>query len=259
MGSTIITIIVSLIIGVIIGKLDTLFTDGMRKDQNEKKLKKLAEENEVLKTRLSERPVERIQEPPAALKVSIEEGPKYIVQLDGAKIEPASMTTDQRARLVNLVVNIRPWIDSKPAAPAVTPAAPAAAAPVPAPTPVTAAPVPPLPLPPTPTKPIAPVIDGEDVPRIDLLRGARSFIESSVIQKPVDTSGMSILRRINDYLQKKLVTSPYANMNISLEEGPYGAVIVVIGASKFDGVDSVPDPAIQSFIRTAIAEWNNQG
>ncbi len=252
MGSTIGLIIVALILGVIIGKLDTILTDNIRGGQSEKKIKTLTEEIEVLKARLAQRPA--AVAPPSLLRVNTSDGQTYSVELEGEKIDPASITTAQRTRLVSIIVAIRPWIDAKSA----PPAAPVVAAPAPAPAPVI---TPPASLPVTPavlpSRPAVLPIEAE--PKLDVMRGARTFLENSVLPKQVDTSGMSIIRRINDYMQKKLVGSPYAAMGISLEDGPYGSVMVIIGLNKFDGVDNVPDAGIQAFIRETIAEWNKHG
>ena len=58
------------------------------------------------------------------LKVTVDPTLKWHLALDGVGLEPDGLTPEQRARLVNVVVQIRPWIDGKtlPAAPAVIPA-----------------------------------------------------------------------------------------------------------------------------------------
>jgi hypothetical protein len=71
-------------------------------------------------------------------------------------------------------------------------------------------------------------------------------------------SNESIVSQINTVLQNRLASSPLANHGIRLQESPTGSVHVYIGLNKFDGIDAIPDPQIQAFIRQAVAEWEGQ-
>ena len=182
------------------------------------------------------------------LKVTIDPALKWHLELDGARIEPDGLTADQRTRLVNVVVQIRPWIDSKVAP------APAPVAPPPAPEPMPAtltlsSPLPPLKPSDTPSTPAG---------RMDPLRGFRSLLESDVKKPEPLLKSPNIVAMIDEVLQQKLVGNPLAAKKIRLEEGPSGEVVVFLGATRYDGIDTVPDEAIQTIIREAIKEWNDQ-
>ena len=180
------------------------------------------------------------------LKVTIDPALKWHLELDGVRVEPDGLTAEQRARLVNVVVQIRPWIDGK-TLPAVAPKPPAdprqdlaaAEALVAA----TSAGV---------IKPIAPL-----KPRVDVRRGFRTLLESDV-KDPKPIKDPSIVEMIDEVLQKKLEGSPLTGKKIRLEEGSVGEVVVFVGAIRYSGIDAVPDEQIKAIIREAIAEWNKQ-
>jgi hypothetical protein len=122
---------------------------------------------------------------------------------------------DERQRILNLVVELRPWLDtsaSKPASSRLPQAQPGAAQP-------------------------AKVVTGkEKVP-------------------PPQISLKSIVEQIDDVLQSNLISSPFKDRDIRLTEGPGGGVVVLIDSKKYVGIDAVPDADIQAFIRKAVAEW----
>jgi hypothetical protein len=178
------------------------------------------------------------------LKVTIDPALKWHLELDEARIEPDSLTVEQRTRLVNVVVQIRPWIDGK----TLTPVAPkpsnpdadqAAAAALVAATSV----VPP------------PVVSS--TPRVDVRRGFRTLLEND-IKKPEPPKLPSIVGMIDEVLQKKLESSPLAGKKIRLEEGAVGEVVVFVGPTRYSGIDAVPEEDIKAIIREAIAEWNKK-
>lgn len=186
------------------------------------------------------------------LKVTIDPALKWHLELDGVRIEPDGLTAEQRTRLVNVVVQIRPWIDSK-APPAPAPVAPPPPAPEPVPSSLTlSSPLPPLP----PLKPT--VVASTPAGRMDPLRGFRSLLESDVKKPEPLLKSPNIVALIDEVLQEKLAGTPLAAKKIRLEEGPSGEVIVFLGATRYDGIDTVPDEAIQAIIREAIKEWNDK-
>ncbi len=185
----------------------------------------------------------------SVLKVTVDPALKWHLDLDGVRIEPDGLTAEQRARLVNILVQIRPWVDGKLApSPAPGESGPVSTA-SPLPAPVTSA------LAPTGIQPpaVAPVGAG----RIDLGRGFRSLLDKD-IKKPEPLNTVSIVAMIDEVLQKKLESSPLAGRRIRLEEGSVGEVIVFVGANRYSGVDAVPDEDIKAIIKDAIADWNRK-
>ncbi len=132
------------------------------------------------------------------------------LELDNEPLHtPAAATPEHRRRLITLLTQLRPWVDSGPAAPR-----PAAAS------------IPPL------QKGKAGVEEARPAPALK-----------------------SIVEQIDDVLQAKLPDSPFKNHALRLTEGPGGVVLVRDGAKKYEGIDAVPDPEIQAFIRQVVAEW----
>jgi hypothetical protein len=184
-----------------------------------------------------------------ALKVTLDKSLAWHVEVDGARIVPGDLTAEQRARLVNILVQIRPWLDGK-----------IAAAPAPAPAPVAsptsqADPLRPLAVPATATaKTQPPSILPPEKPKIDVMRGFRSLVTND-LKVMESAKPISIVAMIDDFLQKRLAGTHLADKEIRLEEGALGEVIVLIGKSSYPGVDAVPDPQIQAVIRAAISDW----
>lgn len=180
------------------------------------------------------------------LKVTIDPALQLHLALDGVDVVPDSLTAEQRTRLVNVIIQIRPWIDGKtsPAAAPITPVAPP-------PEPTFSKPLsfpPPLSVQPPTVAPAA---------RVDMRRGFRTLLESD-IKKPEPLLKNNIISLIDEVLQKKLEASPLASRRIRLEEGPQGEVIVFVGSARYIGIDSVPDQEIRTIIQAAIKEWNDK-
>ena len=161
------------------------------------------------------------------LKLSLDDGNQLRLDLDGRNANVNTLAPEQRKRLIDLMVAMRPWIDAsapkspQPAAPQALPAAPMAA-------PVSQA-VP---------KPIAPapVLTRKDEP----------------------AAPTTMVGQIDAILQTQLANSPLANRGIRLVEAPGGTVIVMDGLKKYGGVGEVPEPQVQAVIRSAIAEWEKK-
>jgi len=184
-----------------------------------------------------------------ALRVMLDKNLAWNLEVDGARLAPNELTPEQRARLVNIIVQIRPWIDGK--------IAPISTVPVPAPAPVP----PPLVAVPVSTKPQPPADSSnigtrndKDKNKLDLGRGFRSLMANDM-KVMENTRPPSIVTMIDDFLQKRLTASPLANREIHLEEGSLGEVIVFVGKTRYAGVDDVPDPEIQTMIKSAIKDW----
>ncbi len=160
------------------------------------------------------------QEDPALLALRDVKG-RLRLELEGQTVDAESMSAEQRRRLIDIVSRMRPWIDTRAAAP--TPA------PVPAPQAVPPAPV----VAPTPTRP-APA------------------------KKEETLAPQSMVAQIDEILQKHMVGTPLEKMGIKLTETPGGGVTVTVGLNRYAGVGEVPNPEIQAAIRAAIGEWEKK-
>lgn len=150
------------------------------------------------------------------------------LEMDGKRLEGKNaLDADQKKRLLKLVLDLRPWLDVQPAAPA----------PVAAPRPQVQ----------EPQRPAAPR------PSIFSPRPPQAVLQSD--DKKPKVSLKSIVEQIDDLLQEKLAGTVFAERDIRLLEGAGGAVIVQIADQRFEGIDSVPDAEIKALIRQAVAEW----
>jgi hypothetical protein len=66
--------------------------------------------------------------------------------------------------------------------------------------------------------------------------------------------GGSMIEQINRILEIKLTAQGGSSRGVRLAEAPGGGVRVYIGVQGY-AIDEVPDPAIRSAIREAVAEW----
>jgi hypothetical protein len=196
------------------------------------------------------KPAQKLDEH-GVLRVTVDSALRWHLELDGVHLQPDGLTAEQRARLVNVIVQIRPWIDGKTVAalaPATAPlVAPAAGSNLSSSLAVSSA-VP-------SAQPAVPA--ASTAPRLDIGRGFRSMLEND-LTKPEVVKPPSIVSMIDVVLQKKLESSPLVGKRIRLEEGSLGEVVVYVGAVHYSGVDAVPDEDIKSIIRAAIAEWDKK-
>ena len=61
--------------------------------------------------------------------------------------------------------------------------------------------------------------------------------------------------QIDEILQEILPGTIYAGKNIRLGEEFTNGVVVWIGAVKYIGIESVPDPEIKALIQSAVRKW----
>ena len=150
------------------------------------------------------------------------------LSMDGTRLnDKAALQPGQYQRLLNLVLDLRPWLESgRPASPKpesiqqpLRPAAPTAAASQP---PVQA--------------------------KKKIGAPAREAVENAPVLD-------SIIQQIDKVLQARLATSAFKDRNIQLVEGPGGIVIIKDGINKYEGLDGIPDPEIKTLIRQAVADW----
>lgn len=247
--STIVTIVVAAAGGYLFGLLDRWVTQKVRKKPEKTPPPQIVE---VFKEN-------NLPGESTVMKVTVDQASKWHVEVDGTRLDnPAALTPEQRQRVVTTVVQIRPWIDGKVAAqaPAAAPTPPpvqqpAPARPAPAPQPqqpVAQTPPPPRPVStPAPMPAVAPI-------KPDLGNSLRSLIKTDS-KPPEAAKSNSIVAMIDRVLQTKIPGTKFANMGVRLEEGSLGEVIVYVGASRYPGIDAVPDPEVQALIRSAIADW----
>ena len=184
-----------------------------------------------------EGPKEKRIEPPAdipkensLLKLSLDNNNQLRFELDGQRADSSQLIPEQRKRLIDLMVMMRPWIDAS--APKVS---------------VPAQAVPPQQL------PSAPITASISQP---VSRPVTPAPASTA--KKEEAAPTSMVGQIDEILQTHLASSPMANRAIRLLESPEGGVVVMVGLEKYGGVAEVADPQVQAMIRLAIAEWEKK-
>ena len=174
------------------------------------------------------------------LDVSIDSAGKMRLKLAGERIETSTINSDQRKRIIAVLTQIRPFLETSTLAPTSTPA----------PTP-----------PPAPPRPVSP-------PKEAPSSGPSPAAAPSLSPKPAPSSDkskdepvaapQSIVEQIDDILQSQMVGTSLMDRGIRLQESPEGGVLVWVGMEKFEGVNEVPDEQIQAAIRAAISVWENK-
>ncbi len=180
---------------------------------------------------------------PGLLRIKSESG-SFALNLDGVRVNPISLSPEQRKRLIEMLNIMRPWLEGKPvSAPSMTAQLPPRSSqPVnPVQTQTQPAPVqsetPPPPPRPQPTTPNPATIAKEDRP---------------------SAPANSIVTQIDTILQARLDGTPLEERGIFLTQSPEGGVIVYVGLTPYHGVDEVPDSEIKAAIRAAISEWEDK-
>jgi hypothetical protein len=181
---------------------------------------------------------------PGVMRIKNEQG-VLTLDLDGARVNPTAINSDQRKRLIEILNVIRPWLEGKqPTEPQglsarivsqsrpldQTPSKPAPVSPAP----------PPLPPVSPPSQPVAP--------------RAKTAAQDD---RPVAPAN-SIVGQIDSILQTRIAGTPLVEQGVFLTQSPEGGVVVYVGLSKYMGVDEVPDAQIKAAIRDAIAEWEKK-
>lgn len=189
---------------------------------------------------------------PGLLRIKDENG-SYVLDLDGRRVKPALLSPDQRRRLIDLLNIMRPWLEGR-SEPAAAPAS--SARPTVPPPPMTT----PTTLeerlqaigsPPPPSRP-APVSPASSPPQ------TASRLPTIAKEERPSAPANSIVSQIDAILQEHLAGTPLEERGIFLRQSPEGSVNVYVGLTRYSGIDDVPDPAIKSAIRAAIAEWENK-
>jgi hypothetical protein len=243
--------IVIAIAGIILGKLDTVFTNSLKRGREAKKEQVLQVEIERLKDeieRLRAQPAPAQPEPKSALRLAPHESGGWVVEIDGQPVRPETISAEQRARLISLLGQIRPLVEAKPVqmsapAPSPAPTAAPARAPVPPPAPAPATPI---------ARPAASA--PSNLPPSPLRASLISAMSDTKASPPPGL--VSVVSLIDNVLQKQIAGTPLASRQVRLEQGISGEVLVFVGTTRYAGIDSVPDPEIQAAIRRAIEEFN---
>jgi hypothetical protein len=216
-----------------------VYVFGLFEGRSQGRKRRIAEEHEEKKKQPASPPATVKADDPGLLRIK-NENRALTLDLDGARVEATSLSSDQRKRLIELLSLMRPWLEGKPVpapAPAVPPASPAPSTqPTHAPAPVSSAIPQPVPTPITPAS-TPPKTKRDEKPAV------------------VPTS---IVEQINEILQARIVNTNLASRGVTLLESPTGGVNVYVGINKYEGIDSVPDEEAKAAIRAAIAEWENK-
>ena len=231
---TIVYIIVAVLVGWVIGFLDSNLRTSKKIEAAEAKAqlavgeaeKKIAAAQAQVK---SDMPT--IIDEPGLLRLKNVNGMTSL-EMDGVLLNMNAVSSDQKKRLIELLTVIRPWVEAgQPLQPVSKPAVPVNPQPQPAPVqPAISS------LKPIPSQPLSPL-------------------------KPVeerDIRLLSIVAQIDTVLQMRLVDTPLANSGIRLTESSLGGVEVYVGLNKYASIDEVPDAHVQSIIRAAITEWEQK-
>ena len=217
-------IFIGLIVGVLIGWAIGYFDSNGRTD---KKIK-IAEANAESKIREAEKKIAQadeqfslesrlspsVKDDPGLLRLKKNNG-RITVEMDGTQLSEV-LSADRKKRLIELISNFRPWLESGQSQQPATP--------------------------------------------INTMRPSTPASVQPQAQKPEEKNigTLSIVNQIDTVLQTRLMNTQFAKSGIRLQESVQGGVEVYVGLQKFSTVDDVPDEAIKSEIRAAIAEWEEK-
>lgn len=178
-------------------------------------------------------PVTRVEN--NLLKLALGENSQLRLEIDNQSVDTARLAPEQRKRLIDLMLMMRPWVDASAPGKTVSPSRPAT---VPPSHPRTMQPPPtaaPASRPASTSGPAAPTSPSKE-----------------------EAAPTSMVGQIDAILQAHLTGTPLASLGIRLIESSEGGAIVMVGVNRYAGVGDVPDPEIQAAIRAAIAEWENK-
>ncbi len=180
------------------------------------------------------------------LRLSLDDNQQPCLDMDGQPIDTSELTPQQRKRLIDLMVMMRPWIESGPvASPKVQPASASTSEP-----PGMAAAAQRATVPPFDSRPVTQSVPARGT-------GPLSIGPTTPPELP-STAPTTMVGQIDAILQTRLMGTPLASRGIRLVESPQGGAMVVVGLKRYAGVGDVPDPEIQAVIRAAIAEWEQK-
>jgi hypothetical protein len=189
---------------------------------------------------------------PGLMRIKNENG-AFVLDLDGQRVNPISLSADQRRRLIDMVNIIRPWLEGRAAPPVAQTMKPS---PPPSVQPTTlderlsaigSSPAPQnQPAPPPPARQTA------------QRPGLGSRPPAGAKEDRPAAPANSIVGQIDSILQARLAGTHLEGRGIFLTESPEGGVNVHVGLTRYNAIDDVPEPEIKAAIRAAISEWENK-
>lgn len=188
---------------------------------------------------------------PGLLRIRDENG-SFVLDLDGRRVNPSSLSAEQRRRLIEMLNILRPWLEGRPAP------SPASSARPTVPPPPSAKPgtledrLKAIGSPAAPDRPPAPSATPPPAPS----PAPRPAVMAKE-DRPVAPAN-SIVGQIDTILQERLAGTALADRGVFLAQSPEGTVNVYVGLTRYNGIDEVPDPQIKAAIRAAIAEWEKK-
>ena len=239
-----------------IGGLIFVYVFGLYEGRGQGYKKRKAEEEQEKKDKPAPSPEIKTEtitvDDPGLLRIKNEKG-SIALDLDGARVNPLSLSPDQRKRLIDMLNIMRPWLEGH-------------AAPAPS---IKTAPPPPPPRPaslserleafggasteskPVPAQPVP--------PPTSLISQSTSPRPSTIAKEDRPAApANSIVSQIDAILQARLEGTTLGDRGIFLTQSPEGGVMVYVGLTRYNGVDDVPDPEIKAAIRAAISEWEDK-
>lgn len=185
---------------------------------------------------------------PGLLRIKNEDG-SFVLDLDGRRVNPITLSSEQRRRLIDMLNIMRPWLEGRSVpAPESRPSSPQ-----------------PTTLDerlsafggtPTESKPAAPRPAAPAFPPIAQPPASRTSTMAKE-DRPAAPAN-SIVGQIDAILQTRLAGTSLEGRGVFLAQSPEGGVSVYVGLTRYNGIDDVPDPEIKAAIRAAISEWENK-
>lgn len=170
---------------------------------------------------------------PGLLRIKNEDG-SFALDLDGTRVNPILLSSEQRKRLIEVLNIMRPWLEGRPAP---APAATVLSQPPPASS--------------AETPPVSPSLPASSSP-------AASKPATIAKEDRPAAPANSIVTQIDSILQMRLAGTALAERGIFLTQSPQGGVSVYVGLTRYNTLDEVPDPEVKAAIRAAITEWENK-
>jgi hypothetical protein len=150
------------------------------------------------------------------------------IEMDGKRVgDKDALGPDQYQRLLNLVLDLRPWLErGQPLVQGAGEAAPA-------------------------VQPVVP--EAETTARL-VQPKMKKNPPTAKVETPAPAFE-SIIEQIDKVLQSKLAASAFKERGIRLTEAPGGIVIIQDGSNRYQGIEAVPDPQLKALIQQAVSDW----